>query len=230
MSRGVFFGLGDNAERLSGKTLLLKLDTPVFNLFSFGDKVLVQGFASLQMLSARDLIISTADFTWISNGDTNGIFYFIGQNFGRGTWSNPVSSRVTGSVSGTYAGTIADVTDRSAGQMITNNAVSSWLKWDFGASKLRITDYSLRGRLDNGGAASPRNWKLQGSNDNSNWTDLDEQIDNPIFSGQGIWTHLVVSNLTGSWRYVRLLQTGLNNEGDYYLTASEIEFYGTLRY
>lgn len=55
MSRGVFFGLGDNAERIPGKKLSTLLPTAVFNLQQFGNKVLIQIMDSVLIVDAKEL-------------------------------------------------------------------------------------------------------------------------------------------------------------------------------
>lgn len=59
MARGVFFGLGDNAERIPGKKLAGALTFPIFNICVFGDNVLVQGISSLSILPISDLLAGT---------------------------------------------------------------------------------------------------------------------------------------------------------------------------
>ena len=56
MSRGVFFGLGENAERIPGKVLAALLEDPVFNLVQFGSKVLIQTMDDLLMCDVSDLM------------------------------------------------------------------------------------------------------------------------------------------------------------------------------
>lgn len=55
MTRGVYFGLGGNAERVPGKVLSLLSDEPVFNIVQFGDKILIQGLTELVMADLSDL-------------------------------------------------------------------------------------------------------------------------------------------------------------------------------
>lgn len=55
MARGVYFGLGGNAERIPGKTLSLLSDEPVFNMVQFGNKVLIQGLTELSIADLSDL-------------------------------------------------------------------------------------------------------------------------------------------------------------------------------
>lgn len=60
MSRGVFFGLGDNAERIPGKHLVLRANQAVFNLVQFGSQALVQTLGELRMISVNELMTGVA--------------------------------------------------------------------------------------------------------------------------------------------------------------------------
>lgn len=55
MSRGVFFGFGENAERIPGKALKMLLDDPIFNIVQCGDVTFIQNFDSLQMIPTAEL-------------------------------------------------------------------------------------------------------------------------------------------------------------------------------
>lgn len=56
MSRGVFFGLGDNAERVPGKKLAGLQVSPIFHIHQFGDKALVQGMDQVWMVDVAELV------------------------------------------------------------------------------------------------------------------------------------------------------------------------------
>jgi len=55
MSRGVFFGLGDNAERIPGKKLVIRLDDPVLNIFQFEENVILQTADSVMFCTVEEL-------------------------------------------------------------------------------------------------------------------------------------------------------------------------------
>lgn len=56
MSRGVYFGLGDNAERVPGKALAGKLAKAVLQISQFGNNVLVQGLGELWFTDVKGLL------------------------------------------------------------------------------------------------------------------------------------------------------------------------------
>lgn len=232
MSRGVFFGLGDNAERLPGKEILAYLDEPIFQLFINGNNLLIQTMENLYSVALSEILPQRVQvFTFNSVGDTSGFFYFIGTGYGQSSWSNPSSGGLlTTTSSAIFTGVTSATTDRTTAQIIVNNVANSWIVWDFGTAHVTVTDYLLRGRSDFSGDINPRNWKLQGSNNNSSWTDIDVRVnDTTVGPGAATWGHFTCTD-TGRWRYLRLLQNGVNAAGNNFLVNSEAEFYGTFRY
>lgn len=55
-ARGVYFGLGDNAERVPGKQLSGKLEAAVLQVSQFGNNVLVQGLGKLWFTDVQGLL------------------------------------------------------------------------------------------------------------------------------------------------------------------------------
>lgn len=180
---------------------------------------------------------------YVSDGDANGVFYFAGQNFTTsGVWANPhTDGRVVVVRSSNDVGTATDVVDRTTNDSYTGNAVNSWVAIDLGVARSAVvTKYSLRNRSFADRAI--RNWKLQGTNSAASnsvadlaaaaWTDLETRTgDVTMASVANQWATYTLGATPAAYRWLRILQTGVNAGGDYYLTAAtEIEFYGTLSY
>ncbi len=92
-----------------------------------------------------------------------------------------------------------------------------WLKVDFTDSKI-INKYKIRPyNLDQSGA--PKDWILQGSNDDANWINLDTR------SGESTWTAETFNTYTfvnsNSYIYYRLYVTDENGRG--YLDIDEFQ-------
>ncbi len=90
---------------------------------------------------------------------------------------------------------------------------NAWLKFDFGAGNTKtVKKYTIIG-VAKGGYSSrngaPKDWVLQGSNDNTNWTDLDSQ-ENQQDWGELEKRSFEVDNDT-AYRYYRL-NISANNE------------------
>lgn len=61
-SRGVYFGLGDNAERVPGKTLSVKLPGPILQIFQFGSNAIIQGYGQIDFVDTVSLINNNVAF------------------------------------------------------------------------------------------------------------------------------------------------------------------------
>lgn len=174
---------------------------------------------------------TTKTLTYVSDGDNNGVCYWIGTDYGAKAWTNPhAANRVTISKSGDAEpqfNFVERLVDRAENSVGTNSAINSWIKIDLGnTNKLAIDYYSLRGRADQYNDNHLQTWKLQGSNDDTAWTDIDNQTNNPVTPSN--WKSIAVANQTASYRYLRILITGVTSNNAYFLVLGEFEFYGTL--
>lgn len=173
--------------------------------------------------------------TYASDGDP-GVFDFIGTNYGVDAWTNPhTAGRVTigafnsSDVSDIASGTAAGPVDQgNTDENRTSNAPNSYWRADFGpSSTLEISYYSFRARPSGSGDASNvAHWKLQGSNDGSSWTDLDEQT-GVTYAVDNEWKSYPVSG-AADYRYIRILHLGNVTGANEFFFLSEWEFYGDL--
>lgn len=164
----------------------------------------------------------------------DGIFGYIGTRGGFSMHHNPALETAwtpayyTATQSSTWSIGAADkATDgdySDAGASHTTNEIGAWWKADFGAGHtMTLTHFGMIGRLTSG--YHPRNFTVQGSNDDSAWNDL------LVVTGDGpdggTWYSAAVAG-AGAYRFIRILETGVNAHGDYYLVIGELEFWGTL--
>lgn len=175
--------------------------------------------------------INSKTLTYVADGDTGGTAYWLGTDEGKQLWANPhTAGRITCSMSSFFNSNF-NFPERFVNRQIddliaTANIVNSWFKIDFGLQKkLTCNYYSLRGR--NFSSNHPRNWKLQGSNDDTSWIDLDTQTNNSSIN-QNTWLSLPVTTAQ-EYRYLRIYFTGVSSSNDNVQTMGEWEFYGTLR-
>ncbi|QHG15809.1 discoidin domain-containing protein [Nostoc sp. ATCC 53789] len=164
--------------------------------------------------------------TYSSNGDDNGLFYYLGTNGKTTFWVNPATtSALIVTASSTEGGSPVGLSDRSASEYYSNISANNWIKYQIDTGKkLKCNYYSIRSRANNVDYY-PRNWILQGSNDGSTWTDLDTQVNNTTISSISQWLSLPVTSTT-AYSYFRLLQNGVDSSGVGYLCLGEIELYG----
>ena len=163
--------------------------------------------------------------TYLNDGDTNGLFYYLGQIGNNNVWSNPCNtSRLSITSSSVESGSVTSLTDRQESSFFTNSNPDNWVQFSLGSSKLKCNYYSIKTR-NNSYGYYPRNWKLQGSNDGSTWDDLSTQIDNTALVNNSQWLSLPVqSNI--KYSIFRLLSTGQTSSGYYYIVLGEVELYG----
>lgn len=181
-----------------------------------------------------NMVLAQQDLVYASDGDTNGLNYFLGTNYGTTAWSNPFPTILANSMTNVNSGVIMSVSSYLAGQhdppAITDRAASHvhvnlsprWVMWDFGTGSFVLTKWNLQNR-DNSADGSTQ-VTVEGSNDNAVWTSLS------VVTGRAttanLWSGGTTAN-TLQWRYIRVRSVA---DGGTYFTIGEIELYGTLFY
>ena len=146
---------------------------------------------------------------------------------GQGTLTDatkPGAGSVTYSAgNNSYPGTKAfdDAGNVGSGRWLANaptNSNPAWIRYDFGVAT-KISEYMIQSQNYQAGPRAPKNWTLQGSNDNSNWTTLDTQVNK---TG---WTSWLKRDYTianpASYRWYKFVFTANNGNGT--LGIGEIE-------
>jgi hypothetical protein len=165
--------------------------------------------------------------TYQTPGDENGLFYWLGANQGAQAWSNPVPSIVNVLISAPEPtkSPANGLTNRTIEpEWYTNNIPNQTITFDLGVNRIALSRYTLRHDQEVG--FHLRNWKIRGSNDGTNWADLDTQVNNTTISDSNPW--FISSALSNStmFRYIQLQLTGPDSSGSHYILLSEVEFYG----
>jgi hypothetical protein len=135
-------------------------------------------------------------------------------------------------------GSPGDLIDRTAQNTYTNSEFGAWAALDLGVGfPLNPTRYSLRNRSDGPGNII-RSWNLQGSTDvgewsvaginAATWTDLDRRTNDASLTFSDQWGHWDVTAQPNAYRYIRIIMTGPESSGNWYLTIDEIELYGVV--
>lgn len=179
-------------------------------------------------LRAAGILRSSVSLQFSSFGDQQGVFWYLGTNGLSQNWVNPVTlGALNISASSLLAGTVNQIVDRASNSLwYTANSPNQSVVFDLWRWRLTPTDYVIRHSGETGFYL--RNWKLQGSNDNATWIDLDTRSNNTTINAINAWGRFSVSGATASYRYLRLLQTGVNSNNDNFLVLAEVEFYGVL--
>jgi hypothetical protein len=181
-----------------------------------------------------NMLLAQQDFVYVSDGDTNGLNYFLGTNFGTVTWANPFPTLVGNNMTNAYSGIVMSVSGYLAGQTdppgITDRAGSHvhvqgsprFVTWDFGSGSFVLTKWNLQNR-DNFADGSSQ-VTVEGSNDNASWNSL--SVVTGRTTATGAWSGGVSTN-TQQWRFIRVRSVA---DGGTYFTIGEIELYGSLFY
>jgi hypothetical protein len=115
------------------------------------------------------------------------------------------------------------------------NPIPCWAKIDFGETPRKIRKYLFMRR--DGNDHWPTNYQLQGSNDDTNWTVLDERTNSPppAVSNENVGTQLSLGNYvehtvtsSGTYRYYRFYVTETRNgvsETNTYCIVGEMLLY-----
>lgn len=164
--------------------------------------------------------------TYVSDGDANGVCYWIGTNYGAEVWQNPhTAKRLICSISSSFDGNDppGNLVDRQpSDRPATQNIAGSSMVLDLLESKLKCNRYSIRGR--NFDSYHLRNWKVLVGNNLSNLIEIDSQSNNSVIN-QNIWFSKAVLS-PDFYRYIKIEQTGVNSSGDNLMSLGEWEFYG----
>ena len=123
-----------------------------------------------------------------------------------------------------YSGTAAKQFDNDQSNSSTcgyTPVSGSWLKYDFGAGNEKTI---IRYKIDtghDGNTYAPKDWTLQGSNNDADWTTIDTQSNVTGWSASTLRQFDCPSNST-AYRYYRLYITGSNNGT--YVQINEVEY------
>ena len=108
---------------------------------------------------------------------------------------------------------------------------NQWCCYDFKRRRVSLTSYTIRSYRPgvNHTFHCPLSWVVEVSNDNTNWQIVDSrENDHSLCAAHVIRNFSVRTVPDGSFRYVRLLQTGYNSSNTNYLVFCAFELFGTL--
>ena len=120
----------------------------------------------------------------------------------------------TASASSTYSGLSANSAfdNKSSTYWTNNNALPAWIKYDFGSGVQKTwVSYGVVGGSQLN--YDPKTWKLQGSNNDTDWDDLDSQTGITLTNRQCINWYTIAS--PAAYRYYRLYVTVTYSGGNY---------------
>jgi hypothetical protein len=102
-----------------------------------------------------------------------------------------------------------------------------WISCDFKALRIEPTHYAIRTWEMGPNYGHLKNWAVEGSDDGAMWTEIDRRENNNDLNDKAtVKTFAVVRS--GSFRRIRLRQTGPNHRGNNYLFLSAFEIFGAI--
>ena len=109
----------------------------------------------------------------------------------------------------------------------------SWIEFDFGEKQINLTSYTIRSNNGSPNSnAHPKTWTMSGSNDRSEWTIIDKQVNNPVLNGKYNQHRFEIENNNNEYyRYIRYHQDDSwddNKSYQYAVYISCIEFFGSI--
>lgn len=108
----------------------------------------------------------------------------------------------------------------------SKNESNSWICLDFKNYRVSPTKYSI-GTTNNG--YKIKSWVIEGSNDNSQWDNLDTQQDNSLTkANNAVLIFNTKSNQKKKYKFIRIRLTGPNWANNYHMRLNSFEVYGTL--
>lgn len=170
-----------------------------------------------------------------SNGaGWTGLFEWLGQNktgIDDTAWAHPETSRslVTTSQSTVHSGLVSENAINhdlfTSGRAHTTNVAGSWWKVDLGSGNtFRMDAFGLFASV----GSEPRNFRMEGSNDDSAWTEIYDVPDGSTGPAAYGWflAETAGAGASEAYRYFRITQYGTNLDGNNYFAIGSIEFYG----
>lgn len=169
----------------------------------------------------------SVDLFYDSDGDTNGVFYYLGTNEGvSGTYTNPYNvNLIAFEYKNSPFGEPNQLSDRaqtSSNALFSADSPEEYVIIDLTNKELQLNYYSLQ-KAQN---LFFLDWSFQGSVDKISWDILDTQ--SSTSSTSYAWESNPVST-SNYYRYFKMQMIGANSQGSNTLCISEIELYGKLR-
>ena len=102
---------------------------------------------------------------------------------------------------------------------------NSWICYDFQGMRVTPRSYSIQTSWR---GSYPKSWAFEVSNDGNDWLAVDRRDDNNELNSKGAIRNFTISDITGSFRFIRFRLTGPNHSDNYELRIRSLEVFGNL--
>jgi hypothetical protein len=156
----------------------------------------------------------------------DGIIAYLSRRHGGNVHDKGIANVSASSIYGyTMAKNAVDLANHQQNFFHSLNSPDQWLCYDFKERRIQLTKYSIAAHTN--GYCFLRSWIVEGSEDGSSWTVLDERKSSEeANSDHPIATFSVKSQSTS--RFIRLRQTGQNSGDSDSLVLHGFEVFGWL--
>jgi hypothetical protein len=160
--------------------------------------------------------------------DKQGIVYYLATNRGTQEWRNPSHCIALSAAPTTCMGQIEDVLVHEIGQFYPNSSPDSYVTIDFRPSRVAILpDHYTMSYYRGGHGYLLRHWQLLGSNDGETF-DVIKAHENDERLTEEAPTQTWEVECGTPYSIFKILITGKDTNGFYFLAISGVEFYGAL--
>ena len=166
--------------------------------------------------------INERAYTFYCNSDEPYKFYkFVITGKSRGSWGCFQISRfdlIPSSVGFSGEGYALDGT---TGTKLTGDVSQTIVITPTASTKIKGYQFTTANDTQSYPDRNPKNWRLEGSNDENNWTIIDEKTNCSVMEGKNYYPYtFVLANETASYEHYRFVITGV--QGGRYLQLSEV--------
>lgn len=171
--------------------------------------------------------------TYDCDFDANGLIYLLGTDYNTKEFYPPIDKIIIKTY-GLRKGRAINFIDRNNVNTFTYSHPKAYIRLDLGQNViLKLSSYTLKHGFTSN-HDSLRNWKLNASNDGSNWDCLIEHVNDENLNGEFATHTWHIENDT-YYRYFSINITGYTSGGNgtgnnYYITICGIELYGEVIY
>ena len=151
------------------------------------------------------------------------IFKYLSEKFEGNVHTKNVVNITASSIYSGYK--VENIVEEDDKDFVTNNEPDSWIKFDFKERKVLLDRYTLKTYNHSENDDHLKNWVLEVSDDDNNFTEIDRHENCGLLNGRLRTATFEVSHSTPA-RFVRLRKTGENWGGSNFLFLNQIEFSG----
>ncbi|OHT07648.1 hypothetical protein TRFO_24149 [Tritrichomonas foetus] len=109
----------------------------------------------------------------------------------------------------------------------SKNQPGNWIMFDFNGNSISVTDYTLRTYDGVVGCHHFKSWIVEGSNDSSNWFEIDIKTNNFDLNGSFAMKTFHCSTIEPC-KFIRIRMIGPDHAGYDSIKLCSVEFFGTL--